>query len=301
MRGPAPRKRRAAVPGLSIGGTSGRGQQKSENQAYLGNAEGVPGIVNTGFTVSSGMGPRGQRAEQRLMERRTVYGATMPALTMPRRASLQKEFAMKRLLWILPIGLLVLTAGAFADSVTFKATSVTLLIVENDGTGDNAFLEIQGGGVSLQIGCGTTYEWFNEFTQFAPGTSGFGNTNVFFDNSGVGHLGPYGPDDFAFDSVPTLFVTPFTLPINGKNVTVFLPASLSNLTGEMGPDGQRFTIILPPGKLKMGFGYDPVNGVYLPDIRMTFTSTPEPGTLVLMGTGLLLTLGSVRRKRSISR
>jgi hypothetical protein len=87
-----------------------------------------------------------------------------------------------------------------------------------------------------------------------------------------------------------------------KNVfTVTVPAAFdSTLFGQVIESSQTFGLKIRPGVLNPSF--DPVSACggesscYLFD-RSTFTSTPEPGTVLLPLTGLLFVAGRAWQKR----
>jgi hypothetical protein len=92
----------------------------------------------------------------------------------------------------------------------------------------------------------------------------------------------------AIEFTRTLFLTTFTLPTNGKEFTVPVELSISG------------SGILDNGEV-FGFGggkrgkitFDYVDGFYLPG---NFVPAPEPGTIVLMGSGLI-GVAALARKR----
>jgi hypothetical protein len=94
----------------------------------------------------------------------------------------------------------------------------------------------------------------------------------------------------------------FQFPTNGRNFTVSVPATIDGLVGGSTSDmAGDFYLQIPPGKLVLTFDFSPGgNGVppYYQFSHGIFTTTPEPGTLGLMASGLTAIVGSVvKRKR----
>jgi PEP-CTERM motif len=190
---------------------------------------------------------------------------------------------MKRFLWTMPMLFVVLSASAFASSVTIGLSP-------NNGSGDNfAFLQ----GLDVGISGGTAFEYFN--TQgYAPGSTLGGTTDVFF-SSGFVQIGGT-TYDLLFTGPGTLFVSSFTLPANGgKNFAIQAFASFS-AQAQIFVNGQPQLIGLGGGAPGlMTFTWDPSSGLFFAN-PVVFTTAPEPGTLGLMGTGLISMLGLARRK-----
>lgn len=193
---------------------------------------------------------------------------------------------MKRLLWVTPMLFVLMSGGAFADTIIF--------LTPNDGTGDNfAFLQ-RGGGVVIGIDGGTPVDFYN-FAGYAPGSTFGGETDVFF-SGGFAQVGGKSYD-IDFGGPGTLFLSSITFPTNGKDFTVRVGLHFSALV--IIPDtGQTFDG--SGGALgKMSFQFNAFDGLYYPDSSGFTTITPEPGTLGLMGTGLIGILALARRKLSI--
>jgi hypothetical protein len=200
---------------------------------------------------------------------------------------MQEGIAMKRLLWALPLLVAVMSANALADSVN-------IFLAPNDGSGDNFAFLSQASGVSVNIQGGIPFGAFS--TQgFAPG-SGFGlSTDVFF-SSGTIQLGN-NVYDILFSGPGTLFVSSFTFPTNGQGFSILASASFS-ASGFIFIDGQQTPVSVGGSGLgTMTFSFDPSTGLYYGNLtKFSSTTVPEPGTLGLMGTGLIGMLGFVRSK-----
>jgi hypothetical protein len=195
-----------------------------------------------------------------------------------------------RILWLL---LLLTPIQSFADSaLNFNNLNVTLKIFPNED-GDNLGGEIFGPGVSLNVGGGTPYSWFNNIDGFAPGSPGGGSTNIFFD-SVVGKIGTQNYDELDINEADFNTVG-FTFPTNGKNFSITVPASIGVivLTGCTDSGCQTLNVYSKPGKLTLNFMY--FNGLYY-GTPSSFTTVPEAGTLALVGFGLGLCLVASARK-----
>jgi hypothetical protein len=197
---------------------------------------------------------------------------------------------VKRFLWALPILLVVVSASAFA-------TSTTIFLSPNDGSGDN-FGFVQGQDVG--IGGGVPFDFFNIFG-YAPGSTLGGSTSVFF-SDGFVQIGNT-TYDLSFTSPGTLFVSTFTLPATGGNGFTIQAFASFSAQAQIFVNGQPQLISLggsAPGLIT--FSWDPSSGLFFAN-SVVFTTgpvlpatTPEPGTVGLMGTGLIGLLGFVRKK-----
>lgn len=203
---------------------------------------------------------------------------------------------MRRIGFVLFVWVVISSVSAFADSLSYTMINTIFNIYPNAGFGDNVYFLMSGPGAALQGDGGTVYYWFNGGTPYAPGSTGGGSTEFYFDQIFGGHICSNGSNNILPYSPVTLFANSFTFPINGKNgkdFTVVLPASFSSINGIIISTGQTFTLTVPPGHLAMTFVY--YSGSYYAT-QASFSTVPEPGTLVLMGTGLFTMLGSARRR-----
>ena len=186
---------------------------------------------------------------------------------------------MKRFLWLTPILFVVMLGSAFADGITF---------VPNDGSGDNFGFFQNGAG----FGGGVPYDFFN-IGPYAPGSTLGGQADIFIEGGfividGIGHdLAPLGPG--------TLFLSSLTLPTNGKDFRALVDLSF----------GATMLIIDTNEPVDVGGGavgsikFHFVDGFYYPD-SAGFIQAPEPGTLGLMGSGLIGILALVRKRLRVS-
>ena len=182
---------------------------------------------------------------------------------------------MKRFLWASPMLFLALSVSAFANSTM---GGITIGLGPNDGSGDN-FVFLQGNDIFIDGG--TPFGFFNN-QGYPPGSTLGGGTQVFFDNGTIKIGGiTY---DLLFTGPGTLFISPFTVPSNGQALT-FVSFSAQALVYV---NGQPLLLNLG-GSASWLFSAN--SGI--------FTTTPEPGTLGLMGTGLIGVLGFARKKLRI--
>lgn len=186
----------------------------------------------------------------------------------------------RRSLCVIPILLLLTSISGFASTI--------INFIPNDGSGDNFGARLTLNGMGFIIGGGTAPDYFS--TQgYAPGSNLGGGTTLFVGGGWVKIKGTYY--ELTPVSLGSLFMSSFTLPTNGKNVTI--PVSISFSATMMVIDtGQVFDVSGgAAGKIKFSF----FNGLYYPD-SAGFTTVPEPGTLALVITGLAGVVGVARKR-----
>lgn len=188
---------------------------------------------------------------------------------------------MKR--FLLSLSLLCVTlisSTAFADH---------LYLSPNDGSGGNFGFVGQMNGHQLFLSGGTPYFFFGT-GGYAPG-SAFGGGDTLYLSSTVVWIGGL-PQEFFFPQTDsTIFISAFTLPTSGKDFTMFVQIGFSAM-GINFDTGQ--TIQVGGGASgQIPFFFEPNTGLYYPG---AFVEAPEPGTLGLIGIGVMGILGVARKR-----
>jgi hypothetical protein len=188
---------------------------------------------------------------------------------------------MKRSL--LPLSLLCVTlisSTAFADHI---------YLIPNDGSGDNFGFIGRMNGHQLSLSGGTPADFFGT-GGYAPGSTFGGGATLFLDPAVVWIDGM--PLEFGFPQTDSaIFISSFNLPTNGKDFTKFVQIGFSAMgisfdTGQTIQVGGRARGQIP-------FDFEPNTGLYYPG---AFVQAPEPGTLGLIGIGIIGILGAARRR-----
>jgi hypothetical protein len=190
---------------------------------------------------------------------------------------------MKRFLWVTPIVFVLLSACALADSVRISYGPFDF--------GDNFAGVQRGPGFAAAVYGGTPLDFFN-IRGYEPGSALGGSTYLAI-SIGFAQIGR----NF-YELTPTgygeLDLSNFTLPTNGKDlvrVLVQIEYSAPMMIIDTGEDldlggGARGFIDFTRGQ----------DGLYYAG---SFSQAPEPGTLGLMGSGLIGVVALVRRRLRI--
>lgn len=191
---------------------------------------------------------------------------------------------MGRFLWAIPLLFVLISSGAWADFVKIG-------LGPNDGSGDNFGIEQQSNGMTVFLAGGTPVTFFNAFG-YAPGSTLGGSTTVFLD-FGSALIGGVSYDLLV--STGSLSMTLVTLPTNGA-YTVTDPVVLSfsgfgivTATGQgidVGGSSNGYITFVRQGDTGLYYARD-------------FTTVPEPGTVGLIGTGLIGIFSVARRRLRI--
>lgn len=197
---------------------------------------------------------------------------------------IHKGALMRRLLCSVPLLFVLLSGSLLADSITIMG------FAPNDGSGDNFYFYQKSGGTTTGVGGGTSPDFFNAFG-YAPGSTLGGGADVFFYSAFIQVGGEV--HDLDFDSRGFLFMSGVTLPTNGV-LKVTFPVELDfQVSGTIADTGQPISIS-GFDRGKMTFTLDSSNGLYYagPFVH----TTPEPGTLTLIATGITAIVGRARRR-----
>ena len=206
---------------------------------------------------------------------------------------------MRRILWVLV--LFVISPSLYADSIpVFNLTSATLLFTVNSGSGDNASFGLSGPGTVVFGEGGAGCDWCFAGTSFQPGQSLNGSVSfVGIDFILSIQLGGQTLDVNSTTLGSTsLLAGSFLFPTDPQTTTftVAVPAHFSGLLlGSSSPNFPTFGLRIPAGRLFLTF--DSSGGQFFFSQGVYFATTPEPGTLIMVGSGLLAMGTLVYRRR----
>ena len=185
---------------------------------------------------------------------------------------------MKRLLWVLV--LFVISPAVYADSIpVFNITSATLLFTVNSGSGDNASFGLSGPGTVI-FGEGSAVPFVG--VDFIVSIQ-LGGQILDVNSTTLGSTSLLA-GSFLFPSDPQ--TTTFTVAV---------PANFSGLLMGSSQAFPTFGLKIPAGKLFLTF--DSSGGQFFFSQGVYFATTPEPGTLIMVGSGLLAMGTLVYRRR----
>ncbi len=209
---------------------------------------------------------------------------------------------MKGILWV--IVLLVISPSLYADSIpVFNITSATILFTVNSGSGDNASFGLSGPGTVVfgegSAGC----NWCFAGTTFQPGQSLNGSVPfVGVDFMVSIQLGGQTLDVNSTTLGSTsLLAGSFLFPTDPQTTT-FTVAVPAQFSGPLLGSSSQFPIFglkIPAGKLFLTF--DSSGRQFLFSQGVYFATTPEPGTLIMVASGLLAMGTLVYRRRCCGR
>jgi hypothetical protein len=194
----------------------------------------------------------------------------------------QMEVNMRRFLWATPLLFVLISSSAWANSITIS-------LDPNNGSGPNFGFVQQSNRANAVFFAGGTFalmDW-----GYDPGSTLGGETTVYLDFGEALIRGVYhdlsvgsGSLDMSSFTLPTNGASTFTVPVwlwFGGSVTVADTGQIIDVYGSS------------KGKITFFRGYD---GLYYAG---SFTTVPEPGTLGLMGTGLIGIFSVARRRLRI--
>ena len=231
---------------------------------------------------------------------------------------------MKSSLWTITLLLPVLAQCSYANSISTFTTQANIRFVTNDVSGDNQESIFQAPEVSLRAYGDATCSWctVDDFL-LTPGSSLNPSIplpallwNYTYGSVIIGRQG-YGcsPDNCGISATGLIALRSFTFPTNGQNFTVTVPAVMNGPIrlqidpGANGTPGQLVDLQIPTGNLVLTFDFERGGNGYPSYYQLTqgvfttpgFVTTPEPGTLGLMASGLAGILGIGLKRRNCKR
>lgn len=199
---------------------------------------------------------------------------------------------------VLLSALLTLLLVPFASADTIRTVNVqqtSFVFLPNDGSGDNASLQLNSPGTMIFSIAGTNcFDWCTPFTLEAPGSQLSPGTDIFFDGLVQATIRGKSFDLDSSGIFPASLIPQSTIffPTNGESFTVSLPASLTSPLTMSLSDGSTALLYTSKGTLTLNFSFIPgSNGApsgYLFS-KASFSAigaVPEPASMTLMLTGL---------------
>jgi hypothetical protein len=175
----------------------------------------------------------------------------------------------------------LMSATAFADH---------LYLYPNSGSGDNFAYVSRVNGHPFILSGGADYFFFGD-VGYQPGWRLGGDGGLFLYSTVVWIDGI--PMEFFFSS-GTISMTSFTLPTNGRDFRV--PVDISFFASGFNFDTGDTINVGGGARGSVSFYFS--NGLYYPN---AFEEAPEPGTLALIGTGLMGIAAFVRKRVNLDR
>jgi hypothetical protein len=223
---------------------------------------------------------------------------------------------MKRLLWFAAMLVVLVAPWAHADSIPVLYITQVIVHTSPDYDGDNASFIFTGPGTNITgYGGIVCFGWCSTGPPdtFSPGDSlapDIGEIYLGFDpfatTFGGKSLNDYiSVQDYSKFGVSVL--GSFTFPANptGSTFTGCVPAKWGGsipVSVGSGEGYHQFILQMPTeGTFCTTWDFDPAGGYTLSQgkfVASTVATVPEPGTLGLIGSGLLGIVGAVLRKRS---
>jgi PEP-CTERM motif len=192
-----------------------------------------------------------------------------------------------------------------ANANTISITQALVSIGPNEGSGDNVSSTMGGRGTFISGGGGASCDFCGGSNFFLPGQSvsasvGFIAPLEFLSTVQIGGI-TFDPNDVTFGSA---FISSGTIRFPAETntppiFTIILPASFSEVHGAT--TNQQLTLAIHSGELVLSFDLmSPSAGATASYFYSSgeFITTPEPGTLVLLATGLAV-VGSLLRRRAM--
>jgi PEP-CTERM motif-containing protein len=218
---------------------------------------------------------------------------------------------MKRFQWATAILLVTFAQCAYADSVSnLKITQVTVVVFVNIDS-DNVFFGFTGPGTNITGVGGTICPdlWCNSGIFFLPGTSvhpEIGKIGIAIFNSALVGGKNYNAccdigftSSFSIDALGSL-----TLPMNSQSSTfsACVPATVSSSIGGYVMDANNtpklFSLTNPTGgSFCTTWNLTSFGQYQFAEGKFVVSAVPEPGTLGLMGSGLVALVGAALRRR----
>jgi hypothetical protein len=217
-----------------------------------------------------------------------MKSCSLPVFCDPPRRNLN------RFLWMAPVLFAVMLGSASADSVR--------IFLHPNIVGDNFSFFASGVGYSVGVSGGVPSDFFGGLFPEdgrAPGSEFGGSADIFF-CCGFAQFGR-NTYDLGFSGPGSLFMTTSTFPTNGKDFVTFqvrIDVSIPGLIVDPNTGETRDFGIGGSANGTISFRLDS-NGLYYPADDIGFVQAPEPGTLGLMGSGLIGIFALARRRLKV--